>query len=260
LAAVEAQPPQVHPEVKRIEPLEWGQRDVLYLKIYFCLNAFDKIKDWLRDSNALRAWKQSQFLVREGFRVPPVVAAGEERSGGVLKRAFLLTRRVEGLPVSLFLAQLEGSARDAQRIREKRFYLRRLATEIRRLRDRGFVHGDLTPHNLLAHREGGNIVFVFMDNDRTRRYPVWFPQWLWRRNLIQLNRVKLPGISLQDRVRFLRFYLAEESRSPKEVRLLRWLERKTRKRRAWKDRFRGEVSFRELMRWDGQFEKKRKRT
>jgi hypothetical protein len=89
-----------------------------------------------------------------------------------------------------------------------------------------------------------------MDNDRTRRYPRWLPQNLWKRNLVQLNRFPLPGISLHDRVRFLRFYCGRASRRPADDRLLHWLEIKTRRRRKECDGIGEPIDFRRLMRWE----------
>jgi hypothetical protein len=91
-----------------------------------------------------------------------------------------------------------------------------------------------------------------MDNDRTRRYPKWMPQVLWRRNLVQLNRLPLPGIALQDRMRFLSHYLELKRWGRNERRPLSWLEYKTRKRRKECDAVDASGSFRQLMRWDGQ--------
>jgi hypothetical protein len=88
-----------------------------------------------------------------------------------------------------------------------------------------------------------------MDNDRTRRFPLWVPQTLWKRNLVQLNRFPLPGISLQDRVRFFRFYRGQRDRRGADRRLLKWLEMKTRKRRMECDGVDSTGDFRTLMRW-----------
>jgi hypothetical protein len=92
--------------------------------------------------------------------------------------------------------------------------------------------------------------FCFMDNDRTRRYPTWMPRRLWRRNLVQLNRVPLAGISLQDRVRFFHAYVSRSELGRQDLRLARWLEQKTRQRRRECDAVDTSVSFRRLMRWD----------
>jgi len=248
--------PGHHPLVTRFRFAAGNETQEFYLKTYYSLRMADKVKSLFRDSKAFRALKQGQALERERFNVPPVVAAGEERRRGVLIRAFLLTLRIKGVPLPIFLRSYDARPAPAGMIRQKREHLRKLAKEIRRLHRLGFVHGDLTPYNLFVCSDSNRDLFVLMDNDRTRRYPPWFYHRLWRRNLLQLNRFKLPGISLQDRVRFLRCYLEPACERNAELRLLHWLEARTRKRRAWKDRFRGQVSFRELMKWDGVFAKK----
>src|SRR5438094_8491510 len=91
-----------------------------------------------------------------------------------------------------------------------------------------------------------------MDNDRTRRYPRWLPQSSWKRNLVQLNRFPLPGISLQDRMRFFHHYLGYRSLRLVDRRLLHWLEMKTRQRRKECDADDATVDFRKLMRWEGK--------
>jgi serine/threonine protein kinase len=224
-----------------------------YLKTYYRSHPLGAFKDLFRDSKALRASRQAKALSELGFHVPLAVAAGEERSFRLLKRSFLLTSAIRGSPLPLFLSGHCSLPLDPAGLRKKRKHLRDLALEISRLHECGFVHGDLVPSNILVRAEQEELTFFYMDHDRTRRYAVWFPQLLWRRNLVQLNRFVLPGISLQDRMRFLSFYLGKSSWSESDRRLIRWLEEKTRKRRAECDRIAPQVSFRELMRWNGPF-------
>lgn len=225
-----------------------------YLKIYDRYDPLAAFKDIFRDSKALRALKQGESLRREGFSTPLPVAAGEERNFRFLGRAFLLTVAVEGAPLPLFLQECSSNPLHANGVRKKRASLRQLALEIRRLHQSGFVHGDLIPSNILARSGTDGVVFFYMDNDRTRRYPTWFPQPFWKRNLVQLNRFVLAGISLQDRMRFLRSYLGKEEWGGRERRLIRWLEEKTRRRRRDCDQVEApQVSFRELMRWNGPY-------
>lgn len=224
-------------------------RKEYFLKVYHRPSFPGNFKDCLRDSKAFRALKQGEALSDLGFHVPVTVAAGEERRARFLARAFLLTVKVEGTSLPLFLREPFPRAS----VRKKRVHLKQLAQEIRRMHDEGFVHGDLVPSNILVATEGERMAFYTIDHDRTRRYPPWLPQRLWKRNLVQLNRFILAGISLQDRMRFLKFYLGRPSWGKKERQLLLWLETKTRKRRRECDRVEGAVSFRELMRWNGPF-------
>jgi hypothetical protein len=127
--------------------------------------------------------------------------------------------------------------------------LQALARHIRHLHDLGFIHGDLVASNIFVCRNAaGNLLFVLMDNDRTRRYPKWLPQSLWKRNLVQLNRLPLSSISLQDRIRFFQEYSAAERAADLNRPLLKWLEQKTRERRRECDSVDATISFRRLMR------------
>lgn len=257
LQRLNRQPRADHPQTIHLRhPANEGEYS-LYLKIYDRSGPAAALKDRFRDSKAVRALKQGEALARQGFSVPPGVAAGERRRSGLLDRAFLLTRAVDAAPLPLFLREHCRGLPDAESLREKRSHIGRLATEVRRLHRCGFVHGDLIPANILVQSTGEReIRFFYIDNDRTRRYPAWLPQGLWKRNLIQLNRFVLPGISLQDRMRFLKSYLDKSSWGRGDRRLIHWLEKKTRKRRWECDCVEGQVSFRELMRWDGPFSNK----
>ena len=102
---------------------------------------------------------------------------------------------------------------------------------------------------LVSQAAREDIEFYFMDNDRTRRFPTWLPQSLWKRNLVQLNRLPLPGISLQDRIRFLQAYLDTGKFSLADRKLAQWLELKTRQRRKECDGADPSGNFRKLMRW-----------
>jgi hypothetical protein len=67
--------------------------------------------------------------------------------------------------------------------------------------------------------------------------------------LVQLNRLPLPGITLQDRIRFFRAYCGRPEWRGAERELLLWFERKTRERRKEIDSVDATGSFRRLMSW-----------
>ena len=88
-----------------------------------------------------------------------------------------------------------------------------------------------------------------MDNDRTSYFSYGRSARGWKRNLVQLNRMPLPGITLQDRMRFFCRYLGRDRLSERDRRLVRWLERQTRKRRYECDGVGPRGNFRRLMRF-----------
>jgi hypothetical protein len=243
--------PSKHPHTAEIRTA--GGAQPLFIKIFFPRSAPGSFKDCFRRSKAVRALLLSESLARYGFHVPVAAGAGEERYAANLRRSFLVTLPVIGCPLPHFLHdRLADRLRDAS-LRRKRETVARLAREVRKLHDLGFVHGDLVPGNIfIVFDAQGTERFCFMDNDRTRRYPLWLrPRLrLWQRNLVQLNRFPLAGISLQDRMRFFHAYVNLVKLGPAERKLVRWLEQKTRQRRRECDAVDNTGSFRRLMRWD----------
>src|SRR5262245_20207158 len=252
LKRIEKQPFSKHPQTLKLKGSYEVGDEALFLKVFHGGSGVAAIKDIFRDSKAFRSMRQATALARHNFNVPVTVAGGEKREYGLLRKAFVLTSGVEGQSLPIFLRH-QGAGVSSISLFEKRNALKHLASEVRRLHELGFIHGDLVPTNIFVHRSPSKESrFFFMDNDRTRHYPKWIPHALWRRNLVQLNRIPLPGVTLQDRVRFLGHYLGLKEWGNKERQLLAWFERKTRKRRSDCDSINSSVSFRQLMRWQGE--------
>jgi Lipopolysaccharide kinase (Kdo/WaaP) family len=249
LKRIEEQRPAKHPQTVKIRLPDIT--DPLFLKVFHGSAWFGTFKDLWRQSKAVRSLRNGEVLSDLGFHVPRAIAAGERRDHRILKRGFLLTLPVSGNSLPIFLRARHSDGDAKRHLLEKRYALKQLAMEIRRLHDLGFIHGDLVPSNILVSNVAAEGVrFVFLDNDRTRLYPKWFPQSLWKRNLVQLNRFPLAGISLQDRMRFLHSYLGRWQGTKRDRHLARWLEKKTRQRRRECDAVDVSGSFRKLMRWD----------
>jgi hypothetical protein len=239
-----------HPQTVEARLAVGGRAKVFYLKIFHRTQGISALKDLLRQSKAIRCWRKGIALSDSGFSAPFTIAVGEQRRCGLVQRAFVLTEGIDGRPIPDFLGRQGSGRADTRALARKWQGIRFFATLVRRFHQLGFVHGDMVASNILVTetaRDGAK--FYFMDNDRTRRFPRWLPQSLWRRNLVQLNRLPLPGISLQDRMRFLHAYLSAEEFSIADRKLARWLEWKTRQRRKECDGVDASVNFRKLMRW-----------
>lgn len=249
LELVAAQPWAKHPQTLPLRVVLGARERELHLKVFHAGGGIASVKDALRQSKALRGWRIAIDLAEAGFAAPLTIAAGEQRRAGLLRRAFILTENIAGLPAHRFLYERMKRANSSGNLAYKRAGLRQAASLIRRFHGAGFVHGDLVATNLFVAEDGRNLKFYFMDNDRTRRYPMWLRQPLWKRNLVQLNRMALPGITLQDRMRFFKAYFDVEKIGSSERAFARWLERRTRQRRRECDGVGGSGSFRRLMRW-----------
>ena len=192
---------------------------------------------------ALRAFGMGRALAAAGFAAPVTLLVGRRGRAGLL-----VTADAGGEDLLVALARL-ASPGDDMRAR-KRDLLRRLGTEVARLHAAGFVHGDLVPPNL-RWRDGA---FVFLDNDRTRR------GWPGaRRNLVQLGRFVVAGITASDRARVLRAYASARGLDRRRRhRLGAWVMRKIVVRRCAIDRIPAETAaragFRALMRSGGPFD------
>jgi hypothetical protein len=104
--------------------------------------------------------------------------------------------------------------------------------------------------------------FCFLDNDRTRRSRL-LVRIGGRRNLVQLGRFVVPGVTLTDRARVLAAYAASRGLSRAARRRLGWwLVRKTTARRCAIDGIAPDTAaragFRALMRAGGPFDPSRR--
>jgi hypothetical protein len=157
---------------------------------------WERLKSCFRRSRRSRTEHITAALRAAGFSVPRILLHGVHRESG---REVIVTLRAEGDGPILALRALQGS------IAAKRAVLYALGAEVGRLHRAGFIHGDLTPFNLrIAIDEPPR--FAFIDNERTRRNIVIARGRHRLRNLVQLGRFALPGITRTDRMRVIRAY------------------------------------------------------
>ncbi len=194
---------------------------------------------------ARRAFAMGRALEAAGFGAPRALLVGCRAGAGLLVTADAGGEDLLGLVARL--ASAGGEERQA-----KRAVLHALGAEVARLHRAGFVHGDLAPPNL-RRTEGG---FVFLDNDRTHRTHLPLQT---RRNLVQLGRFVVPGLTATDRARVLWSYARGRGWSRRRRHLLAgWLLRKITARRCAIDGIAPEAAaragFRTLMRSGGPFD------
>ncbi len=252
---------------KHAATYHWPRPDGdVYVKVYRRYRTLTTVKDCLRGSKARHVVRMHERLAGEGFRVPQVLAAAEERPLLCTRQAWVATAALAGEPLAARLATLAGArgmavGEQGQRavLREKRSLLEAVGCETARLHQAGFVAGDLVPANVWVAGGGERPQIVLLDHDRTRwgRTGAWW--WRARRNLVQLNRFVLKGVGATDRLRVFRAYAKARRWSAAEARRrLQWIIAKTIERRR---RFDGVVvppgmaiDLRVLMRDAGPFD------
>jgi serine/threonine protein kinase len=177
-----------------------GQALELFVKIYDAPRGFLALKERVRGGRASNVLRMTRALQRRGFSSPRVVLKGTHAASG---RTMLASERADGES----LAEIIGPTPDGRSRTRKRAFLRALGSEVARLHRAGFIHGDLTPYNIFVI-QGEPPRFIFLDHDRTRR---GFPagrRYRQLRNLVQLGRFDLPGLSNTDRLRVFHAYAA----------------------------------------------------
>jgi hypothetical protein len=230
----------------------------VYVKVYRRYRHWTAFKDWFRPSKAENVRVVSATLTAAGFVVPQVLAVGDERGGWGARRSWCATAALVGEPVGDRLAALAAHL-ERTTLRAKRGILEAVGREAARLHAAGVVAGDLVPANVWIVLDAGEVRIAFLDHDRTRvdsgRPAPWRRA---RRNLVQLNRIVLRGVSAADRLRVYRAYAAERGWTRAEARgRLGWIIAKTVARRR-AERGPGApiastVDFRTLMRADGPY-------
>ena len=194
---------------------------------------------------ALHAWRMGETLRAAGFAVPVPLLAATHAAEGIL-----VTRDVGGDDLLAYVAGLRAAPQPTV----KRRLLARLGREVARLHNAGFVHGDLVPSNVRVVGEG----LVWLDHDRSRHSHL-LVRFSGRRNLVQLGRFVVPGLSTVDRWRVLAAYAGERGWSARaRQRLGRWLASKIVARRCRIDHLSAadatRAGFRAVMRSGGPFD------
>lgn len=164
---------------------------IVFIKLFDAPRGAAVLERLIRGSRARAALRATRAVETAGFGAPVMLMVGKEGAAG---RTLLATQRVDGDPIPRFIA-----GRD---LKTRRATLRALGGEIGRFHLAGFVHGDLTPFNIFVTR-GEPPGFVFIDHERTR-HAALVGRRRQLRNLVQLGRFDLAGVSRTDRMRVFR--------------------------------------------------------
>ena len=180
-------------------------------KEYLSRSVFEGIKAFLRGTRAERAWRNSKLLIRKEIPTPTLILLGKRISRFLNYQNFLITEFIpNAVGINTLLRTFLNIPWNKENILFKRFLIQRLGTFVGRLHAQGIMHGDLRLDNiLLVYENEYEIKFYLIDNEKTKYFLKGIPNRLRLKNLVQLNMIILPLITITDRMRFFKSYLNE---------------------------------------------------
>ncbi len=193
----------------------YNRKRQIYYKQYLARSPAVKLRSRVRGSPATRARVNADALLLVGIDAPHSVLWGKLPDGG----EYLYTVEAPGEGVDCWLRDTAATG-DPEQLRLRRQLLQELGTFIGRVHATGFVHGILTPDNILAVRLTDGFRFTLLNNEHNRRRTPT-PGRLLLRNLIQLNTLPLDVVGRTDRMRFFRAWRRQmRELSPVEAKIL----------------------------------------
>ena len=130
----------------------------------------------LRPSRALAAWRISQQLLQSGFHCARPVLAIRKRNALGYPHDVFITEDVQAKALDELFANMN--------VGEKTQLADLLGTELARLHQAGFVHGDCIMRNLCLDKDNN---LIYLDNDRSKKTGLGVPFARSLRNLAQLG-------------------------------------------------------------------------
>ncbi|MEP0842789.1 MAG: hypothetical protein HRF43_08765, partial [Phycisphaerae bacterium] len=176
-------------------------------------NPLKSLALFVRASRPMQTWRLANALLNRQVPTARPLAVVEQRRGGRVRDAFILTEYIENAHDLDALLTIElRELGDRQAIGLKRRLAEALAVVLRRLHERGFTHRDLKAPNVIVQwnarsLEGPRIWLVDLDGIRRSRRRDRAAEFsaLARLN-VSLDHCR--RVTLADRARFLKRYLA----------------------------------------------------
>jgi KDO2-lipid IV(A) lauroyltransferase len=171
-----------------------------YYKEFLNRSPFEWLKSLFRGTRCDRARLQGEILGQKGFRSPEILCWGKQGN-----RHYIVTEGLNASGLGDLIIKHWRPPLSREQFHAKRKLVEQLGQEIGRLHKEGICHGDLRPNNILVRQTEKGVHFYFIDNERNR-YFTEIPRRLIERNLVQVNMVFSPYVTLQDRLRFFNAY------------------------------------------------------
>jgi len=172
----------------------------VYYKEFLSRSPLEGIKNFFRGSRCQRAIIKGKILKQRGFHSPVVSCWGNRGN-----RHFMISEGVDALGLGDYIDKHWQRPLSGGEISAKRRFIKKFGKMIGELHKNGICHGDLRVNNILVQESTDDVIFYFVDNERNTLFKK-IPRRLIRKNLVQINMMRSPHISRQDRLRFFQAY------------------------------------------------------
>jgi tRNA A-37 threonylcarbamoyl transferase component Bud32 len=183
----------------------------IFLKRYNVKGFYFVLKHLVRASRAKRVWEASSRMLGRGISTPePLFFLEQRRFGLLFKSYFASTVILGGQTLDSYIA----SRFSAMSRTEKLTLIRAVAGHVRKMHEKGILHGDLKAKNIMIIDDGDSdpkLYFVDLDSVRIKN-EIRFKHRC--RDISRLNSSFLNTaiVSRGYRLWFLKFYLGEADR------------------------------------------------
>lgn len=120
------------------------------------------IYTFFRTNKAQRAYENAQQLLRLGFNTPEPVAYAVDKRWGLIRQTFFVSARTEWEDISRQLTQTPQFDKDLATA---------YALFVTELHEKGVLHHDLNPTNVLFHHNQQGYQFALIDINRMEFFP-----------------------------------------------------------------------------------------
>ena len=191
-------------ECSRVYHFKFKKNKYFY-KLFCHRNFLEPIKGLFRGTRPERALRGDLILKRCGFKTPGCYIIGRKnRIHFSVAEAIVPAKDLIQFAAEKFYSNLNYDS-----ILLKRKLAKTLGKVVGKLHAEGVYHGDLRWGNLLIEMESPDSFAIwFLDNERTARFKK-IPEKKRIINLVQMNMILAPAITVTDRMRFLDSYFHE---------------------------------------------------
>ena len=218
----------------RIELPCRGTQVVLYLKRYGKPSLGQMLRRWVSGKRKTAAADSDFYaamqLAEHGIPVPRPVAVGRQRNRLGERRSFVLMEELpQGEALERLLPRRQEKKPEYALLREERTLIEQTAGLVRRLHEGGFYHRDLyLSHIFLCRAASGGEKLCLIDLQRVIQPRLFRRRWQVK-DLAQLYYSSRSWFRRTDILRFLQFYFSCNRLTGSHKKIIRAVERKTRR-------------------------------